>query len=151
MSEEPVEIELNPREQRLYDRLRSQVVTASVGGKSGVRDLLLLVPDLAVLLSRLLRDERVAVGDKTIALLGLGYLISPLDLMPTWLFGPLGVLDDLVVLGAAVSRIVNHVHPDVVRAHWPGQGDALVAIRDASEWSEREVGGRLRRLFGGGR
>jgi len=147
--EEHVEIELNPKEQRFYDRLRSQVSKAEVGTRTGLRDLLLLVPDLAVLLSRLLRDDRVAPGDKAIAVLGLGYLLSPIDLMPAWLFGPLGVLDDLVVLGAAVSRIVNHVHPDVVRAHWPGQGDALVAIRNASEWSEREIGGRLRRLLGG--
>lgn len=149
MKEEHVEIELNPREQRFYDRLRSQVSKVEVGARTGLRDLLLLVPDLAVLLSRLLRDDRVASGDKAIAILGLGYLLSPIDLMPAWLFGPLGVLDDLVVLGAAVSRIMNHVHPDVVRAHWPGQGDALVVIRDASEWSEREIGGRLRRLLGG--
>ena len=148
MREEHVEIELNPKEQRFYDRLRSQVSKTEVGTRTGLRDLLLLVPDLAVLLSRLLRDDRVAPGDKAIAALGLGYLLSPIDLMPAWLFGPLGVLDDLVVLGAAVSRIVNHVHPDVVRAHWPGQGDALVAIRNASEWSEREIGGRLRRLLG---
>ena len=126
MREEHVEIELNPKEQRFYDRLRSQVSKAEVGTRTGLRDLLLLVPDLAVLLSRLLRDDRVAPGDKAIAVLGLGYLLSPIDLMPAWLFGPLGVLDDLVVLAAAVSRIVNHVHPDVVRAHWPGQGDALV-------------------------
>ena len=37
--EAPVLIELNPREQRVYDRLRAQVVTPRLGDASGLRDL----------------------------------------------------------------------------------------------------------------
>ena len=143
-----IEIELNPEEQRLYDRLRARVVERAPGQRAGLRDLLLLMPDIAVLLGRLLRDPRVSVGDKAVALLGLGYLFSPIDLVPAWLFGPLGALDDLLVLCAAASRVLNHVHPDVVRAHWPGTGDALHKIREVTEWAEREVGGRLHNLLG---
>ena len=51
---EKITIELNPREQRLYDRLRRGVVKKRTGEGSGVRDLLLLLPDLTVLLMRLL-------------------------------------------------------------------------------------------------
>jgi uncharacterized membrane protein YkvA (DUF1232 family) len=148
-----IEIELNPAERRVYERVRAGLGAGRRTGRSGVRDLLLLVPDLCVLLSRLLRDERVALGDKVVALAGLGYVLSPIDLLPAILFGPLGVLDDLLVLSAALSRIVNHVHPDVVRSHWPGQGDALEAIQRLFEWSERQVGrrlgGLLRRLLPG--
>jgi uncharacterized membrane protein YkvA (DUF1232 family) len=89
-----------------------------------------------VLLVRLLRDERVAIGDKAIALAGVAYALSPIDLLPEFLFGPIGLLDDLLVVTAALSRIVNHVHPDVVRAHWPGKGDALDAIQRVASWSE---------------
>jgi hypothetical protein len=39
------------------------------------------------------------------------------------------------------------VHPDVVRSHWPGQGDALEAIQRATRWSERLLGDRIRGLF----
>ena len=35
---EPITIELNPREQRLYDRLRTQVVEKRTGESSGFRD-----------------------------------------------------------------------------------------------------------------
>ena len=55
---EQITIELNPREQRLYDRLRKGVVENGIGESSGLRDLLLLLPDLTVLLMRLLRDSR---------------------------------------------------------------------------------------------
>ncbi len=139
-----LEIEMNPRERRLYDRLRSVVRRARPGARSDVRDLLLLMPDLTTLLVRLLRDDRVALGDKAVVLVGLGYVLSPIDLLPSFLFGPFGVLDDFVVLAATVSRVVNHVHPDVVRSHWSGQGDALEAVHRVTEWSERQVTGRLR-------
>ena len=113
-----------------------------------MRDVLLLLPDLTVLLARLVRDRRVPIGAKVIALLGVGYALSPIDLIPTFLFGPIGLVDDLLVVSAALSKLVNHVHPDVVRSHWPGQGDALDAIQRASRWSEtflrERVGGALR-------
>lgn len=147
MNESLVEIELNPREQRLYDRLRALVIERRVGQGSGVRDLALLLPDMTVLLARLLRDPRVPLGSKVVALLGLSYIFSPIDLLPEAVLGPIGLIDDLLVVGAALSRIVNHVHPDVVRSHWPGQGDALDAIRRVSGWTERQLTGRVRRLL----
>jgi uncharacterized membrane protein YkvA (DUF1232 family) len=138
-----VEIELNPAERRLYDRVRAALVAGS-GRSSGMGDLALLVPDLCVLLLRLLRDERVAIGDKAVALAGLAYVLSPIDLLPVLVFGPVGALDDLLVVTAAASRLVNHVHPDVVRMHWAGKGDVLDAIHRVSEWSERQLGKRVR-------
>jgi uncharacterized membrane protein YkvA (DUF1232 family) len=145
-----VEIELNPAEARLYDRVRASFVEAhGADGRahSGLGDLALLIPDLSVLLFRLLRDERVAIGDKAVALAGLAYVLSPIDFMPAFLFGPLGAVDDLVVVTAAASRLVNHVHPDVVRMHWAGKGDVLDVIHRVSEWSERQLGQRVRRLL----
>jgi uncharacterized membrane protein YkvA (DUF1232 family) len=130
-----ITIELNPRERRLYDRLRMRVVKTRAGSRSGVRDLVLLLPDLTVLLMRLMRDSRVPLTSKVIALLGICYVLSPIDLIPSLLVGPVGLLDDLVVVSATLSRVLNHVHPDVVRSHWPGQGDALDAIQRVSAWS----------------
>jgi uncharacterized membrane protein YkvA (DUF1232 family) len=150
MSDEHVMIELNPRERRLYDRLRTRIAKIPEPGQgSGVSDLLLLLPDFTVLLARLLRDPRVSRRSKLIALLGIGYVLSPIDVLPAILLGPLGLLDDLVVVTAALSRLLNHVHPDVVRSAWPGQGDALDAIQRAAAWSERVLGTRLRDLVRG--
>jgi uncharacterized membrane protein YkvA (DUF1232 family) len=150
MPEEPVLIELNPREQRLYDRLRTRVASVPEPGQaSGTADILLLLPDFTVLLARLLRDPRVSRRSKLIALFGIGYVLSPIDLLPALLLGPLGLLDDMVVVVAALSRLLNHVHPDVVRAAWPGQGDALDAIQRAASWCERFLGRKLRGLVRG--
>ena len=78
--------------------------------------------------------------------------LSPIELLPELLLGPIGLIDDLIVVGAALSRLLNHVHPDVVRMHWAGQGDALVAIQRTTDWIEQTVTARVRgvvqRFFG---
>jgi len=134
-----VMIELNPREQRLYDRLRNRLVESVPGAGSGFRDLILLLPDLTILLARLMRDRRVPLPQKAIAIAGMAYVASPIDLLPAMIFGPLGFLDDLFVVAACLSRLLNQVHPDVVRSHWSGQGDALEVIQSVTSWFEEEL------------
>jgi uncharacterized membrane protein YkvA (DUF1232 family) len=147
VADDHITIELNPREQRLYDRMRTQFVRPEPGDGSGLRDLILVLPDLTVLLMRLLRDDRVPLGSKVVALFGVGYVLSPIDLLPALLLGPAGWIDDLLVVSATLSRVLNHVHPDVVRSHWSGRGDALEVIQRVTAWCENLLTGRARRLI----
>jgi hypothetical protein len=98
--EERLTLRLNERERRVYDRLRGQLVAREPGAGTGLLDLMLLLPDAVVFLLRLLRDERVPLGTKAIALASIGYILSPIDLLPEFIFGPLGLVDDLLVLAA---------------------------------------------------
>lgn len=148
MDAAPITIELNPRERRLYDRLRSRV-SRTGGERSDLRDLLLFLPDFTVLIGRLLRDARVPRSEKVVALAGLAYVLSPVDLVPGLIFGPIGLVDDLLVASATLSRLVNHVHPDVVRSHWSGRGDALDAIQRVTSWCERFFRDQLKSLMRG--
>ena len=141
-------IELNPREQRVYDQLRAQVLKPAPGERSGFRDMLLLLPDMSVLLFRLMRDPRVPVSSKAVAVLGAAYLLSPIDLMPAFLLGPIGLVDDLIVVATVLSRMLHRVHSDVVRSHWSGQGDALEAIQRVADWGERYFRDRMRQVAG---
>lgn len=142
--ESPILIDLEARERRLYDRLRANVSEVRAGEPSNLRDLLLLLPDMTVLLFRLMRDERVPVGSKLIAMAGLAYILSPIDLVPEVFLGPIGLVDDLLVVATALSRLLNYVHPDIVRSHWSGQGDALDALQRITVWTEEQVAGRVR-------
>ena len=142
--EERVTIELNPREQRLYDRVRHALGGLDAGAETGMRDVVLALPDLTVLLARLLRDSRVPLKAKAVALLGVGYVLSPIDLLPALFLGPIGWVDDLLVVSAALSRMLNDVHPDIVRSHWSGKGDALEAIQRVTLWSRHFLTGRVR-------
>ena len=148
MSEPPLEIEVGGRDRRLYDRVRSKLTGIAGGVPASLTDLVLLLPDLVVLLARLMRDPRVPLAAKLTAGAGLAYALSPIDLMPEILFGPLGVLDDLVVVAAAVSRVLNHVHPDLISAHWSGRGSALDSVQRVARWAEERVGARVMRVLG---
>ena len=139
MSGPAVTIELNPKERRLYDRLRDQLVTPATGTGTRAGDFLLFLPDLTILLMRLLRDDRVPLIEKGIAIAGVAYVLSPIDVLPAIVLGPVGLLDDLFIVAACLSRLLNHVHPDVVRGHWSGQGDALEVIQNTTSWFEREL------------
>ncbi len=148
MAQEQLEIDIRVRETRLYDRLRARVVPSIPGARSGLRDLLLMLPDLVVLLGRLARDRRVPASAKVIALLGISYALSPIDLLPDLLLGPLGMIDDLLVVAAALSRILNQVHPDLVRSHWSGQEDFLLALQRVTDWAESWMGRTVARALG---
>ena len=124
MPQPAITIDLNPPRSRLWDRLRGRVARPRhAAAPSGAADLLLLLPDLTVLAARLLRDPRVPPVPKAVAVAGLAYVLSPIALLPTLFFGPVGWVDDLMIVAACLSGIVNRVHPDVVRSHWSGQGE----------------------------
>ena len=149
MSDQMVTIELNPDERRLYERLRGAVVQhRGKGEPSGLLDLLFLLPDFTVLLMRLLRDDRVPILAKAMAVGGVAYVVSPIDVMPGLLLGPVGLVDDLLVVAACVSGMLNRVHPDVVRSHWSGQGDVLDALAQVTDLVEDQVLARARSTFG---
>jgi uncharacterized membrane protein YkvA (DUF1232 family) len=139
-----IEIDLNARERRMYDRVRARLVSSvGDGQRSRMAENLLILPDMVVLLTRLLSDPRVPFSAKAVALGGVGYVLSPIDLLPEFLLGPVGFLDDALVIAAALSRLVNDVHPDVVRSHWPGKGDALESIQGLTDWAEQMITNRM--------
>ncbi len=145
--EDKITLDLTARERRFYDRVRSMVVRNEPGSKSGIRDLVLLLPDLTVLLIRLMRDDRVPIGAKVLAAFGVAYVLSPIDIIPDILFAPIALLDDLFVVTAALSRILNGVHPDVVRFHWSGKGDVIKLVHRLTHWAETQVVSKVPKFF----
>ena len=79
-------------------------------------------------------EEDFTVGEVYDA--ALRWLASNEELDRGWYAGPIGLVDDVVIATATLSRLLNHVHPDVVRSHWSGQGDALEVIQRVTRWSE---------------
>lgn len=71
----------------------------------------------ALLTWRLLWDPRVGFWPKLIPVLGAAYIVSPVDLLPAFLMGPLaplGVTDDLGVALLVLNLFVKAAPPDVV-------------------------------------
>jgi uncharacterized membrane protein YkvA (DUF1232 family) len=85
------------------------------------------VPDVVVLLRRLVRDARVPRRSKLLLLALAGYLALPVDVIPDFL-PAIGHLDDAVVVAFALRTIIRSAGPEVVREQWPGSPEALSLV-----------------------
>src|SRR3954468_10946898 len=109
-------------ERRLKRKEKSEV-------KARLKSLLMFLPNMVVLLGRLVKDRRVPTAEKALLVAAIIYVISPLDLIPD-VFPFIGQVDDLYVVALVVLRLINRTDESVVRAHWPGGGD-IVALADS--------------------
>lgn len=89
-----------------------------------VREAALTLPNVAKLIYRILRDDRVPQGTKVFAAGMLVYLVSPIDLLPEALLGPLGKVDDLLLAAYTIDRLIKVAGPQVVAEHWDGSSEA---------------------------
>jgi uncharacterized membrane protein YkvA (DUF1232 family) len=94
-----------------------------------LRSFLMFLPNMVLLLGRLLKDARVPAAEKALFAAAIVYVISPLDFIPD-VFPFIGQVDDLYVVALVLLRLINRTNESVVRQHWSGGGD-IVALADS--------------------
>jgi uncharacterized membrane protein YkvA (DUF1232 family) len=119
------------------DRERASVM-------SMVRDL----PAYAKLLARLAVDPRVSKVDKGIVAAVLVYLVSPVDLVPDWVFPVVGQIEDVYLLALALSRLMNNAGMEVLLDHWDGDPATLGMALDALDGAAAILPAPLRTILG---
>ena len=142
-----------------YQRLRARVtewLATRDGAAHRWADVLFLAPDLFHLLCRLAADGDVPLLVRGRLLAAVTYFVSPLDLVPEALLGPAGYVDDVALAAWVLQSVVSAAGPAVLRKHWAGDGDVLIALHRVLGMAESMVGrrgwARLRGLLGfGGR
>lgn len=92
-----------------------------------LREALRLLPDLLRLLRRLAADSELPRGVRIRLVLLLGYLASPIDLVPDFI-PALGYADDAIVVAWVLRSVVRRAGIVAVRAHWPGTDDGFAAL-----------------------
>ena len=97
--------------------------------KGRMRSFLMFLPNMVLLMGRLLKDVRVPTAEKALFAAAIVYVISPLDFIPD-VFPFIGQVDDLYVIALVLLRLVNRTDESVVRQHWSGGGD-IVALADS--------------------
>lgn len=97
--------------------------------KGRMRSFLMFLPNMVMLLGRLLKDARVPTAEKALFLAAIVYVISPLDFIPD-VFPFIGQVDDIYVVALTLLRLVNRTDESVVRQHWTGGGD-IVSLADS--------------------
>jgi uncharacterized membrane protein YkvA (DUF1232 family) len=99
------------------------------GLKSRMQNFLMFLPNMVVLLGRLLKDARVPTAEKALFLAAIVYVISPLDFIPD-VFPFIGQVDDIYVVALTLLRLINRTDATVVREHWSGGGD-IASLADS--------------------
>lgn len=95
-------------------------------------DAVLALPNLAKLLLRLLRDPRVPGKSKILVGLTLGYLVTPLDLIPD--IPIIGQTDDLLLIAFSLNRLIATSGDELVLEHWDGSMDVLELLKSVTEF-----------------
>lgn len=95
-----------------------------IQAKSRMKNLLMFLPNLVMLLGRLLKDARVSTAEKALFVAAIVYVISPIDFIPD-VFPFIGQVDDLYLVALTLLRLINRTDETVVREHWAGGGDIV--------------------------
>jgi uncharacterized membrane protein YkvA (DUF1232 family) len=105
-------------------------------------DIVLTVPDLFYLLSKLMTDQDVPSGRKLDLVGNLLYVLSPFDLFPDkWKL--LGRLDDTYVTLSSVAKVLNRVDMDILERYWLGNPKVLTTTRSVLDWFDQKFGSGL--------
>ena len=97
--------------------------------KGRLHSFLMFLPNMVMLLGRLLKDIRVPTAEKALFVAAIVYVISPIDFIPD-VFPFIGQVDDLYMVALVLLRLVNRTDESVVREHWSGGGD-IAALADS--------------------
>ena len=100
-----------------------------------LRDVLRLVPDVIRLLRRLAADPTLPRGVRIRLFLLVGYLISPIDLIPDFI-PVVGYADDAVIVVWALRSVTRTAGPEAVDRHWTGTPEGLRAVKRLAGLSE---------------
>jgi uncharacterized membrane protein YkvA (DUF1232 family) len=107
------------RPARGADAFRSRPGRADRGGR--------LLPDVVRLVSRLARDRSLPRGVRLRLWLLLGYLASPVDIIPD--FVPVvGYADDAIIVALTLRSVGRRAGADPLKRHWPGTSEGLMVV-----------------------
>lgn len=132
MEEKPIRPESidDQKYQDFYKKLRKQIDDYLTSKNFEHADLLLLVPDFFHLLYKLMRDPRVPADKKLKFAAVLAYFLTPFDLLPEAVLGPIGYMDDLALAAYVLNDFINQGDIDLVYEHWAGRSDVLASIQN---------------------
>lgn len=123
---------MHKREEKFYLKLRKNITewlakNANLNYKW--REYLLLVPDIFYLMVKLIQDPEVPQSKKIKLVTAVAYFISPIDILPEAIMGPVGYLDDLGLAAYVLNDMLNSVDPQIIKRNWVGDTDVLYTIK----------------------
>ena len=141
---------MNSEEKDFYKKIRKKIndwIVTSAGKNNQWSEFILLAHDLFHLLTKLSVDKEIPESKKVKLFAAIAYFVSPIDLLPEALFGPVGFLDDIALSAYVLNDIINNVDPKIVSRNWAGDKDILVLIKTIVANANNFLGsGMLRKI-----
>jgi len=134
---------MDEKQTDFYLKLRKKITAFLEKKETPYADFLLLAPDLFHLLVKLTLDKRVSSKDKAKFLGVIAYFISPIDLLPEFLLGPIGYMDDIALSAYVLNNYINETDPHIVRELWAGNQDILSSIKNILAVADKAIGSGL--------
>ena len=134
---------MNKEQKDFYIKLRKKITNFLTRRNTPYADILLLAPDMFHLLVKLSLDERIPKKQKAKFIGVIAYFISPLDLLPEFLLGPIGYLDDIALAAYVLNEYINANDAKVVRELWAGDQDILSSIKNVLAVADKAIGSGL--------
>ena len=111
-----------------------------------MKNLLLFVPNLLLLSTRLMLDPRVPVTERVLVAGAILYALIPLDFIPDVL--PfVGQVDDAYLVALSLLRLMTVTDPRVVRDHWRGGGDVVELVGATAMVAKKLLPAKIRRVL----
>ena len=132
--------------QDFYQKMRLDIrewVQSKTGKESQWSEYLLLAPDLFHLLAKLALDKEVPASEKAKIAGALAYFISPIDLVPEALLGPLGYLDDVALAAYVINSVMKKCDPEIVTKHWAGEQNILDLVQQIVDVAADMLGNKI--------
>lgn len=130
------------KKEDFYQKLRSRVKAWAVreGKDNKALKYVLMAPDFFHLLCKLMFDPRVPSPEKAKVGGAIAYFISPIDIVPEGLVGPVGYVDDVALAAYVLNSVLNSVGPEILEEHWAGDGDVLKNVQEVLRVADELVG-----------
>ena len=140
------ELSTEEKSPRFYDSLKARFlgwIHQRLGSRfKRLAEFVMLLPDITVLLCRVLLDPRGPRHLRIKVGIIVTYLTSPLDLIPEAVAGSVGLLDDVVLTIFALNRVFVYVDEDILQEHWSGRPEQLDDLRELSDLAGGVLTGR---------
>lgn len=124
--------EADDLQEKVVPKLKNKILNWLKEHGSGLTeeiiDLIKVLPELLLLLIKLMKDERVPAELKLKIALAVAYVVSPVDLIPEALGSILGFVDDTLAMAVLIAGLVEEIPNEVIRDNWAGRPDILELI-----------------------
>lgn len=125
-------IEVDNIQEKVVPKLKTKIMNWAkdhgVGLTKEITDLILALPELMLLLIKLIKDPRVSAEIKLKITLAVAYVVSPVDLIPEALGSTLGFVDDTLAMAVLIAGLVEEIPNEVISDNWTGRPDILELI-----------------------